>query len=218
MSEIEASEDNTIEFDFTNTKLKEAIIHYYEKGTGEKFGNDPHKIKEDEHIYGEIGKEYDTTKNISIELEGGYTLELNKENNYIIPDNATGYFEDESIDIYYYYEKINNKLTDISARKQWQMPEEEANNYRATLKLVSIVNGNIIPAVDNNGDEITRIIQGNGSAVFKDIKQYEDGQKVEYKVQEVKIEKLESINNETQEEIWVEVPLNQFKVMYGIEE
>ena len=215
----ESEEKNSV--DFQNQKQKEVIVHYYLKGTGEQNGTNPIKLKEDMHIYREKNKseednKYDTTKYIEFELQG-YTLEVDDNNQYIIPANATGQYEKEVEDVYYYYEKKENKLIDITATKQWDIPEEDANNYKATIRIVSIENGKEVPVINADGNEAVREIRGNGTVVFDNLKQYENGTKIEYKVKEEKIEKLESINSETQEENWVEIPLSQFKVTYGIE-
>ncbi len=208
--------------DLTNAKRKEVIIHYYLKGTGEEHQNTPVRLADDVHLYekdkveGDDTNKYDTTKYIEFELQG-YTLQVNDKNQYIIPSNATGEYKDKIEHVYYYYEKTQEKLIDITATKQWDIPKEEINNYKATLRLVSIENGKETPVVDADGNELKKEIRGDGQVIFKNLKQYENGTKIDYKVQEIKIEKLESINNETQEEKWVEIPLSQFKVTYGID-
>ena len=39
---------------------------------------------------------------------------------------------------------------------------------------------------------------------------YENGELIEYKVEEIKIEKKTGINYETQEDVWEEIPLEKF--------
>ena len=206
------------ELTFVNQKQKEAIVHYYVKGTESL--DSPVKLKDDVHIYGKAGDRYSTQEYIETELKG-YTLEVDENNEYVIPSNAEGEFtenQENPIEVNYYYEKNENKRKNISAQKIWNMPENEVNEYRATIKLVKIENGKEVDVYDENGNEVKAVIKGNqneGKSSFKGLKQYEDGHKIEYKVKEILIEKLDSINNETQEEIWVPVPINNFDVTYN---
>ena len=83
---------------------------------------------------------------------------------------------------------------------------------------MKVVNNKIIPVVDVDGNEITRTIRGNGTEILENLPKYEEGTEIQYTVEEIKVEKLESINNETLEETWENVPLNQFKATYEVKE
>ena len=184
----------------------------------QQINNQPISLKEEVHLYGIFGEDYDTSNYIETELQG-YTLEVNENNEYVIPQNATGTFDEDVIHVNYYYEKTSDKLTSISLNKKWNLPDEILNDYKATIRLVKVENNRSIPVYDNNGDEITREIRGNGTAIIENLLQYdEDGTEIEYGVEEIKVEKVKSINEETQEEIWEVVPLEQFKATYKIKE
>ncbi len=204
-------------------KIKESIKQPLQQIANEQASDKNNQLislKEDMHLYGKNGDDYNVEKYIELELQG-YTLEVDDSNQYVIPSNATGKFGDNNQDVIHvnlYYEKHANKQTDIKVTKQWDIPKEESDNYRVTIKLLKVENGNEIPVMDSNGNEETRVIQGDGEAIFESLQQYENGTKIEYKVKEEKVEKLESINNETQEEKWVEIPLSQFKVTYQIKQ
>ena len=101
--------DNTEkEIRIVNESEKMVTTHYYLKGTGPEFNNEPVQVAED--IVEKIakGKEYTTTPQITIDK---YTLIKNEKGEYIIPENASGYVGDENIDVYYYYEEITYKYT-----------------------------------------------------------------------------------------------------------
>ncbi len=179
--------------------------------------NQPISLKDDVHLYGNFGEDYDTSEYIETELQG-YTLEVDENNEYVIPGNATGTFDDEVIHVKYYYEKTTTQLTNLSITKKWNLPEDIVNDYRATLKLMKVVNGKTTPVIDANGDEVTRTIRGNGTELLENLPKYEEGTEIRYTVEEIQVEKLQSINNETQEENWEEVPLSQFKATYEVKE
>lgn len=84
-----------------NTKQSRVIVHYYKKGTGPEYNNSPVVIKEDEVVYVSKGGTYTTTPSITI---GDYELTKDETGNYIIPENASGVYTEDEINVYYYYE------------------------------------------------------------------------------------------------------------------
>ena len=103
--EIGDGTDNNITI--VNESKKSIITHYYLKGTGPEFGNSPVTIIDDDVQYKNKGDEYTTKPHIILE---GYTL-IKENNEYVIPENASGYVGDENIDVYYYYEEITYGYT-----------------------------------------------------------------------------------------------------------
>ncbi len=222
---VSSADETSKEVTIKDDKLKEVVIHYYLKNTNDKnqslmsiLRNDQLlELKDPVHIYGNLGEDYNTSEYIETELQG-YTLEVDENNEYVIPDNATGTFDEKVTHVNYYYEKTANQLTNLSITKKWNLPEDIVNDYRATLKLMKIVNDKTTPVTDANGNEITRTIRGNGTELIENLPKYEDGTQIQYTVEEIQVEKLKSINNETQEETWEEVPLSQFKATYEVKE
>ena len=98
---IEVGDNTNNTLTVTNKKQRKVIAHYYRNGTGPEFGNDPVVIKDDEVLYGNEGTEYKTVPYITI---GGYELIKDKEGNYIVPENASGKYTEDEINVYYYYE------------------------------------------------------------------------------------------------------------------
>lgn len=83
-----------------NQTKKKVIAHYYLSNTGTEYGNEAVKLADDEVVYGNLDKEY--TTNIYTELNG-YNL-MSVDGEYVIPENSTGKFAMEPINVYYYYE------------------------------------------------------------------------------------------------------------------
>ncbi|MBQ3407678.1 MAG: hypothetical protein IJH12_00540, partial [Clostridia bacterium] len=97
--------DNTVEIE--NEKGSEVVAHYYVYGTGEEFNKSAVKLLDDDTLYGKVGEEYTTTPILEINK-----FSLMKENGeYIIPENATGSYTDETTDVYYYYKKAQPEGT-----------------------------------------------------------------------------------------------------------
>lgn len=78
----------------TNKKQPKIIVHHYLVGT-------TNKVAEDEIYKDDVGKEYTTHPHTDL-----VDLELQKDvnNQYVIPDNASGVYIDGEIEVIYYYE------------------------------------------------------------------------------------------------------------------
>ncbi len=107
----------------------------------------------------------------------------------------------------------NAEVQSINAKKVWKMPEEEAENYRVTIQLMKNENGEIVPALDKQENEITVTIIGNGTQTFYNVPIYEGENKIEYVLKEIKVEKRTSKDSDD----WKELPLNEFSVTYDNE-
>ena len=84
-----------------NNKKRIVKVHYYLHGTGPEFDKEPEELLADKNYYGVAGETYTTTPILQI---GKYNL-ITENGEYVIPENASGNFSEEPIDIYYYYEK-----------------------------------------------------------------------------------------------------------------
>ena len=81
------------EITFRNNPQTDLIVHHYIKGTTTP-------VADDEYIKGDIGKEYTTSPRTDLER---YQLEEDGNGGYILPDNATGTFREETQVVTYYY-------------------------------------------------------------------------------------------------------------------
>ena len=99
--DFEFTSSGTKELTVPNIKSSKVIVHHYAKGTTEK-------LVEDEQIEGKEGEPYTTVPKMDIEK---YTLDANEEGNYIIPENASGRYTKEGIEVTYEYVKKDIPLT-----------------------------------------------------------------------------------------------------------
>ena len=99
--DFEFTSSGTKELTVPNTKSSKVIVHHYVKGTTEK-------LVEDEQIEGKEGEPYTTAPKMDIEK---YTLDANEEGNYIVPENASGRYRKEGIEVTYEYVKEDIPLT-----------------------------------------------------------------------------------------------------------
>lgn len=97
------------------------------------------------------------------------------------------------------------ELTQRQAQKVWNMPAAEAINYRATLTLYKVVNGQKIAVTNADGTDRTAVITGNDIAVFDNLEAYENDELITYYIEETKIEKFVGIDETTGNEVWEDV-------------
>ncbi len=105
----------------------------------------------------------------------------------------------------------NVQTTSISVKKIWKMSEEEAKNYRATIQVMKMVDGEKQEVRDIGGNLITVEIIGNDTKDIKDLPVSENGKKIEYVLEEVKVEKRTSEDADD----WEEIPVTNFNVTYN---
>ena len=142
----------------------------------------------------------EANKVISIEnkCKLGYELEEQNISSLQISTNI----EENIVNVYYISTKTEYKI-----KKQWNdLTAEEAQNYRVTLILCKKTDDGLEEVKDLNNQNIQKTIIGNGEAVFTDIKQYENEQKVKYSVKEDLVEKTED-NGAT----WINIDLENIK-------
>ncbi len=102
----------------------------------------------------------------------------------------------------------NVETRSLTVKKVWEMPDEEAQNYKTTIQLMKIVNGKKEPAKDRKGNIYTVEIIGNNSGTFKDIPAYRGSVKIEYALEEIKVQRKTAEGN------WEDVPMTDFNVTY----
>ena len=101
---VEEGKDNTLTI--TNKKITDIIVHHYLKNTDGTYTTIP--VAPDETQSKPVGEQYTTSPKTDLT---DVTLEKNENNEYVIPQNATGEFKAETQEITYYYEPKDIKLT-----------------------------------------------------------------------------------------------------------
>ena len=99
---IEFRENGTHEFTIENSQLQRVIVHHYLKNDEGEYTHT--KVAEDEVLMGKVGEEYETAPHLDLDR---YELEKDEEENYVIPENANGTYDDNSSvdqEVIYYYE------------------------------------------------------------------------------------------------------------------
>lgn len=104
-------EEEPIEFAFTeegnhevtveNTESNKVIVHHYIKGTTQK-------LVEDEVLQGKEGETYTTAPQMDLEK---YILDTDNEGRYIVPENASGRYTQDRIEVIYEYVEKDILLT-----------------------------------------------------------------------------------------------------------
>ena len=96
----------------------------------------------------------------------------------------------------------------IVVNKQWKTANPD--NHRATIQLFKLENGEKVPVIDKEtGEELTVQIIGNNRATFENVPIYENGETIEYTVEEIQIEQLIPESNQ-----WEIIDINKFKATY----
>lgn len=91
--EFRSDEGSQHVFTIENERKAKVIVHHYIKGTETK-------LADDEEIYGSIDENYITSPKLDIPK---YSLEINENNECVLPMNANGKFTLEDIEVSYYY-------------------------------------------------------------------------------------------------------------------
>ena len=81
--------------------LSNVLVHHYLKDRDGNYTTT--KLAEDDYLTGKIDSEYITSPKVDIE---GYELEKKEDGSYNIPDNATGVYTEDKIEVVYYYEEV----------------------------------------------------------------------------------------------------------------
>ena len=97
--------NNKNEIKITNEKLKRIIVHHYLKDEDGNYTTQ--SIAEDEIVQGKKEEKYTTSPKLDLE---NYELEKDSIGEYVIPENATGIYGEEDIEVTYYYTVKNIPL------------------------------------------------------------------------------------------------------------
>lgn len=95
-----------VDIELTNKKAGNIIVHHYLKNTDGTYTTIP--VAPDETQSKPVGEQYTTSPKTDLT---DVTLEKNENNEYVIPQNATGEFKAETQEITYYYEPKDITLT-----------------------------------------------------------------------------------------------------------
>lgn len=95
-----------VDIELTNKKAGNIIVHHYLKNTDGTYTTIP--VAPDETQSKPVGEKYTTSPKTDLT---DVTLEKNENNEYVIPQNATGEFKAETQEITYYYEPKDITLT-----------------------------------------------------------------------------------------------------------
>ncbi len=106
-------------------------------------------------------------------------------------------------------ETANVEKRSLTVKKVWEMPDEEAQNYKSTIQLMRIIKGKKEAVTDKKGNNLTVEIIGNNSATFEDLPVYKGKEKIEYVLEEIKVQRRTSENE------WEDVPMTDFNVTYN---
>ena len=101
---IDINEQN--EITITNKRQQQIIVHHYLKNPDGTYTTQ--KVAEDEIYKGDLGTKYET--NPHVDLNKLY-LEKDENGEFVIPENATGVYTEDAIEVIYYYEPEGIKLT-----------------------------------------------------------------------------------------------------------
>ncbi len=106
IANIEFVQNGTHTFTIQDYEKPSVIVHHMLK---DRTGNyTDTKLAEDEIYYGDKGDSYVTKPKLDIV---GYDLEKNEDEEYVVPDNATGVYGEGKIIVTYYYEEKQIPLT-----------------------------------------------------------------------------------------------------------
>lgn len=95
-----------VDIELTNKKAGNIIVHHYLKNTDGTYTTIP--VAQDETQSKPVGEQYTTSPKTDLT---DVTLEKNENNEYVVPQNATGEFKAETQEITYYYEPKDITLT-----------------------------------------------------------------------------------------------------------
>ncbi len=121
-------------------------------------------------------------------------------------------------------ESIHSKIKtkSIQVKKEWNMPDEETKNYKAVIQLMKIVDGEKVPVLNDEGEEITIEIIGNDSKSIENLPKFEDEaedkdegteeeeKEIQYALEEIGIQRRVSEDPDE----WEDVPMTGFNVTY----
>ena len=196
------AEENTDIYVYYVPKDYKYKIEYYYDGEFDSNSTETKEAKYNSTVTVSPSKEKDGYKLVNITSENGENYSNENEVQLKISDDP------EKNVIKFYYE--NTEFKTITVKKVWEMSDEEAENYRATIQLMRVKDGEKTPLLDKEEHEFKVEIIGNRSGTIKNVPVNKGGEPIEYALKEIKVEKRKSPN----ENNWEEVSLTQFDVSY----
>ena len=135
---INMQEDKHVVVTFSNTRSNVKVHHYMAtKNADKSYTYTNIKLADDENITGKIGDKYTTAPKVNLYK---YTLIMDEDGEYILPDNCTGVFTNDTQDVnYYYYEK--------------KVPLTVNYYIEGTTEKVPSMNGDVVESINSTGDE-----------------------------------------------------------------
>ena len=127
---VTENSNNTITV--VNQTKKIVNVHYYQKGTGPEYNNEPIKVADDLKLYGDLNSSYTTTPRLEI----GEFLLVKENGEYKIPVNASGVYTSNEINVYYYYEKQQAEYT---VKYLYNNVEDEDKKETETVELGTVI-------------------------------------------------------------------------------
>ena len=134
---INMQEDKHVVVTFSNTRSNVKVHHYMAtKNADKSYTYTNIKLADDENITGKIGDKYTTAPKVNLDK---YTLIMDEDGEYILPDNCTGVFTNDTQDVnYYYYEK--------------KVPLTVNYYIEGTTEKVPSINGDVVGSINSTGD------------------------------------------------------------------
>ena len=171
------------ELTFVNQKMSEVVTHFILKGTGPERrtakatkglrSGTPVELVQSETQFGVVGSEYKTSPRLVIVDDQGhqYTLERDSNGQYVIPMNATGLYDDETIDVNYYYEE---NLYEYKVHYMYNDDEDESALETATAPLGTEINdytdknpgGYVLSRVENLPLTVSNQVSNNNIYIY----------------------------------------------------
>ena len=103
--EMDSTKENVLEI--TNKEAAKVNVHHYYKTRSGEYTTE--KVAEDDQLLGKIGEEYISRPHMDLE---GYQLEKDENKKYVLPVNAAGQYDLETIEVNYYYEEKTRSIID----------------------------------------------------------------------------------------------------------
>ena len=171
--EVTISEGNcniTIE----NKKLSKVVVHHYLENTGKEYNTEAVRLAEDEVLEGKPSQEYTTSPNMRIEH---YSLLKDENGEYKIPENASGTYQENVQEVFYYYNQSPVQLTvhHYLEGTQDKLAEDENSYYKKGEHYKTIAKQSLLESyelVNVVGDEEKDIMQNEEVTYYYRIKKH----------------------------------------------
>ena len=155
--------ENVIEIE--NVHKTDVIVHHYKKGTTTK-------LADDETITGDIGSDYSTAPKTDIPY---YTIAKKADGSMDLPENRSGTFSTDTIEVFYYYDLADLSLTVHHFIDGTQEKVVEDEHFNGKLNEEYETHPAAPPLLDSKYELVESKIPLNASGIYE-----EDGIEVVY--------------------------------------